>query len=80
MNQNFERLSQREKEILELVCSGLENQTIANKLYLSRHTVKSHLDRIYEKLGLRNGEGYCMRVLLAVESLRNGWFHKNSTV
>jgi DNA-binding NarL/FixJ family response regulator len=44
------RLSEREKEILQLVADGKSNQLIADTLNLSEGTVKNHLVRIYTKL------------------------------
>jgi DNA-binding NarL/FixJ family response regulator len=43
-------LSQREKEILSLLVDGLSKKQIAEKLYLSHHTVDSHIRNIYAKL------------------------------
>jgi DNA-binding NarL/FixJ family response regulator len=43
-------ISVREKEILELLSSGYSNKEIANKLFISSHTVRNHLYNIYEKL------------------------------
>ena len=40
----------REQEVLELLCQRLSNQEIAQLLFLSPHTVKSHVHRIFEKL------------------------------
>lgn len=45
-------LSEREKQILEAVAEGLSNSQIGRKLYLSPHTVKTHLRRISQKSGL----------------------------
>ena len=45
-------LSSREKEILGLICSGLSNQDIAEKSYISIHTVKSHIENIFKKMGI----------------------------
>jgi len=47
-------LSQREVEILRLIESGATNQQIAAALFISVGTIKSHLNRIYEKLGASN--------------------------
>jgi DNA-binding CsgD family transcriptional regulator len=47
-------ISQRELDIIHLLCQGLENSEIANKLYISRYTVENHLKSIYEKLAIRN--------------------------
>lgn len=43
-------LSEREIEILNLVAQGAMNTEIAQTLYISRHTVKSHLYNIYKKI------------------------------
>ncbi len=43
-------LSERELEVLHLIAEGLKNQTIADKLFISLHTVKVHAKRIYAKL------------------------------
>jgi predicted ATPase/DNA-binding CsgD family transcriptional regulator len=46
-------LSQREQELLALVARGLTDAEIAGRLYISIHTVRSHLERIREKTGSR---------------------------
>ena len=43
-------LSEREVEILRLVAEGLSNREIADRIFLSRYTVESHVKRIYRKL------------------------------
>jgi len=47
-------LSKREEEVVWLVAEGLSNHDIAQQLHLSDHTVKNHLFRIFEKLGISN--------------------------
>ena len=47
-----EPLSEREREVLQLIAEGLRNQAIAERLYLSLHTVKVHARNIYAKLGV----------------------------
>jgi CRP-like cAMP-binding protein len=47
-------LSNAERRVAELVADGLSNQRIAESLYLSRHTVDSHLKRVFAKLGLHS--------------------------
>lgn len=46
-------ISDRELEVLELVARGLSNQQIADTLYVSVNTVKTHLSRVYEKLEVK---------------------------
>ena len=45
-------LTKREEEIVSLVADGLKNREIAEHLKLSEHTVKNHLFRIFERLGI----------------------------
>ena len=47
-----EPLSRRELEVLPLIAEGLTNQEIADRLFLSLHTVKAHARTIYAKLGV----------------------------
>lgn len=47
-------LSHREREILQLVASGLTNQQIADKLFTSKRTVESHRQNLLEKTGAKN--------------------------
>jgi DNA-binding NarL/FixJ family response regulator len=47
-------LTQREAEILALIGAGLTNPEIAERLYLSNHTVKTHINRIFAKTGSRD--------------------------
>jgi DNA-binding NarL/FixJ family response regulator len=44
-------LSKREREILQKVADGATTRQVANDLGISPHTVKTHLERIFEKLG-----------------------------
>src|SRR3989304_1789946 len=48
----IESLTDREREILELLAQGLSNKTIATRLYLSVRTVEGHLANIYSQLGV----------------------------
>ncbi len=59
-------LTQREKEVLQFVSSGLSNAEIAAQLYIVEGTVKNHLHNILEKLHLQN------RVQAAAFAVREG--------
>jgi len=47
-------LSSREREVLQLIADGESNEKIAELLFISSHTVKSHLYRIYKKIEVPN--------------------------
>jgi len=47
-------LSERERDVLNLMASGATNPEIAEQLHLSKHTVKEHTSAVYRKLGVRN--------------------------
>ena len=50
----FGSLTEREREILDLLAEGLSNKTIAARLYLSVRTVEGHLANIYSRLGIHS--------------------------
>jgi DNA-binding NarL/FixJ family response regulator len=56
-------LSEREKEILQLMTSGLIKKEIADRLTLSIHTVDTYLRRIYEKLEVNTRTGAVAKAL-----------------
>lgn len=47
-------LTQREEEIVRMVAEGIPNSEISSNLAISPHTVRNHLCRVYEKLGVSN--------------------------
>ena len=47
------RITPRELEILELIADGLSNREIAEKLFVSENTVKTHSSRVFDKLGAK---------------------------
>ena len=47
-------LTEREHQILTLVASGLSNQEIAEHIFLSRHTLETHIRHVYRKLAVSN--------------------------
>ena len=46
-------ITPRELEILELIAQGLSNREIAERVFVSENTVKSHSSRIFDQLGAR---------------------------
>jgi len=62
------RLSEREQQVLDLVAVGLPNKLIARRLGITERTVKAHLTRIFEQLGVTD------RTQAAL------WAHKQSVI
>jgi DNA-binding NarL/FixJ family response regulator len=65
-------LTAREREVLALVASGLSNEQIAQRAYVSQSTVKTHVARAMTKLGARDR---AQLVVIAYEAglVRPGW-------
>lgn len=59
-----DRLTSREHEILRLVGAGLNNQQIADRLFISRETVRWHIKSLHTKLGTRTRLGLSDQVRL----------------
>lgn len=51
LRERFSQLSERERQVLDLILDGLPNKLIAREIGLSTRTVESHRSRIYQKLG-----------------------------
>jgi two-component system, NarL family, response regulator LiaR len=47
-------LTERESELLSMLSTGMTNRELAIHLYISENTIKTHLRRLYSKLGVRN--------------------------
>lgn len=52
VDRGLDSLTEREREVLELLAQGLTNPRIAEQLFISTNTVKRHLKTIFEKLGV----------------------------
>jgi DNA-binding NarL/FixJ family response regulator len=64
-------LTTREREVLALLAEGLTDAGIAERLWLTRKTVETHIRHILSKLSLPNDAGYNRRVLAVLTYLRN---------
>jgi len=53
-SEKLKMLSPREMEVMELISHSMTNEEIADKLFLSPKTVKTHIRNIFEKAGIRN--------------------------
>jgi DNA-binding CsgD family transcriptional regulator len=47
-------LSQRERQMAELIATGADTRAIADRLAISAHTVRRHTERVFRKLGVRS--------------------------
>jgi DNA-binding NarL/FixJ family response regulator len=63
-------LSLRERQIVQLIAAGKTNHEIAGTLFLSPHTVKSHVSHILQKLALPN------RTEVAIFAVKAGWVNR----
>jgi DNA-binding NarL/FixJ family response regulator len=68
----FDELTTREQEVFRLIANGLSNPEIAQELYISDTTVKTHVTHILQKLNLRD------RVQAVVLAYQTGLFARDS--
>jgi DNA-binding CsgD family transcriptional regulator len=64
MDRESEGLSNREIEVLKLVALGYSNKEIAEKLFISAHTVISHRKNMTEKLGIKSISGLTVYAII----------------
>jgi DNA-binding CsgD family transcriptional regulator len=60
----FQSISEREKNVLQLVAKGNTNKEIADKLFISLHTVITHRKNITKKLGIKTVSGLTVYAIL----------------
>jgi DNA-binding NarL/FixJ family response regulator len=72
-------LTKREEQIAHMVAEGLPNREISSKLDVSPHTVKNHLFRIYEKLGISNRVELVLYAHSSREKSREPRHHSSET-
>jgi DNA-binding NarL/FixJ family response regulator len=70
--QGFDELTTREQEVFRLIANGLSNAEIAQELYISDTTVKTHITHILQKLNLRD------RVQAVVLAYQTGLFEADA--
>ena len=63
---NLEKITPREHEVAALICTGSSTKTAAQRLGISRNTIKDHMSAVYMKTGLPN------RAALAVALVKAG--------
>ena len=63
------KLSDREMDILRLMVDGYDYKVVADKLFISPHTVRKHIANIYEKLHV------CSKVDAVKIAIKKGWFN-----
>ncbi len=68
VNKEQQKFSERELEILQLICKGMTNQEIGDKLFISHRTVDGHRANIISKAEVKN------TVQLVTYSIRNGFY------
>jgi two-component system, NarL family, response regulator LiaR len=67
------KLTERETEILGMIAQGMSNEQIAEILFLSTWTVRSHLGRVFKKLGVEN------RTQAALYAVKAGLYKSDKT-
>ena len=65
----LQKLTEREKEVLFLLATGLPNKVLAEKLFVSPGTIKTHTLNVYEKMGVAN------RTSAILKAVEWGWIH-----
>ena len=73
MERRWSSLTQREQQVVALICLGYRNYQIAEMLIIAPETVKTHLQRIFYKFNLRSSKE--LRLALKNWDFREWWEH-----
>jgi ATP/maltotriose-dependent transcriptional regulator MalT len=73
MEKRWASLSHREQQVIALICLGYRNHEIAKILTIAPETVKTHLQRIFDKFDLRSSKA--LRLALKDWDFREWWEH-----
>jgi DNA-binding NarL/FixJ family response regulator len=71
-NSPLAQLTEREREVLERMAQGLNNQAIAKSLFLTERAVEKHINSLFHKLGLSEEKEVHRRVMAVLAFLREG--------
>ena len=75
MESRWAALSHREQQVVALICMGYRNHEIAQTLVIAPETVKTHLQRVFDKFNLRSRKE--LRLALKNWDFREWWEHNN---
>jgi NarL family two-component system response regulator LiaR len=70
----LEELTEREMEVLRLAAKGMSNREIASELTISVRTVQTHLNNVFNKMGVGS------RTEAVIDALRKGWITLEDTL
>lgn len=73
METRWSSLSHREQQVVALICLGYRNHEIAKTLTIAPETVKTHLQRVFDKFDLHSSKE--LRLVLKDWDFRNWWQH-----
>jgi DNA-binding CsgD family transcriptional regulator len=77
LDNRWSSLSQREQQVIALICLGHRNYEIADILGIAPETVKTHLQRIFDKFHLRSSRE--LRLALKDWNFREWWEHNQQS-
>jgi DNA-binding CsgD family transcriptional regulator len=77
LDKRWSSLSHREQQVVSLICLGHRNYEIANILGIAPETVKTHLQRIFDKFHLRSSRE--LRLALKDWNFRDWWEHNQQS-